>query len=308
MTLPQRVTVVEVGPRDGFQVEQAILPTELKVAVIDLLSEAGLPKIEATSFVHPKLVPQMADAAKVMARIRRRPGAVYSVLVPNLKGAERAVAAKADSVRLVVCASESYNRRNVGMTVAQSMALVAPIASVAAAAGVSFEVVIGLAFGCPLEGEVPEDRVVALARQLHGQGVREISVADSIGIAHPEQVRRMVERLRRELPEARLSLHIHNTRGLGLANALAAMECGIDTFDTALGGLGGCPVFEGATGNIPTEDFVNMCEEMGVQTGVDLSRVREASRRLQTVLGRSLPSHVLRVGTRRELYGETLSS
>ena len=302
MSLPRRVTIVEVGPRDGFQMEKLILPTDLKVGVIDLLSRAGLPKIEATSFVSPKLIPQMADAADVMALIKRRPGTVYSVLVPNVKGAERAAAARADSIRLVICATETYNQRNVGMSVAESLAALRGILEVARPAGIPVEVVIGLSFGCPFEGQVPEERVVELAKQVAGIGVREISAADSIGIANPAQVRRLCERLQRALPAVRFSLHIHNTRGLGLANALAALETGIDTFDSGLGGLGGCPVFEGATGNIPTEDLVNMCEEMGIDTGVSLALVREASRRVQEFLGRALPSHVLRVGTRQELY------
>ncbi len=305
MSLPQRVTVVEVGPRDGFQMEKAFLPTDLKVEVIDLLTKAAIPQIEATSFVNPDVIPQMADAAEVMARIQRAPGTVYSVLVPNVKGAERAVAARADGIRLVVCATETYNRRNVGMSVTESMALIPKTKDAAGATPV--EVVIGLSFGCPFEGAVPEERVVGLAEQTAGMGIQQISIADSIGIANPAQVRRLVERLRTALPDVHFSLHMHDTRGLGLANALAAMEAGIDTFDTGLGGLGGCPVFPGATGNIATEDLVNMCEEMGIPTGVDLGPVREASRRVQELLGRALPSRVLAVGTRAELYGRIAS-
>lgn len=304
MKLPKRVTVVEVGPRDGFQMEKTFIPTELKLEVIDLLSAAGLPKIETTSFVSPKAIPQMADAAEVMARIARRPGTTYSVLVPNVKGAERAVEARADAVRLVVCATETYNRRNVGMSVEESLALVPAIQAAARPAGVSVEVVIGLGFGCPFEGDVPEDRVVELAKRLAGMSVAEISIADSIGTANPAQVQRMMERMQRELPGVRFSLHIHNTRGLGLANVLAALQAGVDTFDSGLGGLGGCPVFQGATGNIPTEDVVNLCEEMGITTGVDLGLVREASRKVQAFLGRALPGHVLAVGTRAELFAK----
>lgn len=301
MTLPRRVTVVEVGPRDGFQMEKTFLPTDLKVEVIDLLARAGIRKIEATSFVNPKVIPQMADAAEVIARVARVPGVAYSVLVPNVKGAERAVEAKADAIRLVVCATETYNRRNVGLSVAESMATIPPI--IAAAGGLPVEVVFGLSFGCPFEGAVPEDRVVDLAREAAAMGVREISLADSIGIANPAQVRRMVDRVRGELPpDVNLSLHIHDTRGLGLANALAALLAGIDTFDSGLGGLGGCPIFPGATGNIATEDLVNMCEEMGIETGIDLRPVREASRKVQQFLSCTLPSRVLAVGTRDELY------
>lgn len=305
--LPARVTVVEVGPRDGFQMERAFIPTELKVDVIDRLSSSGLRKIEATSFVSLKVIPQMADAGEVMARIHRPPGVVMSALVPNLEGAERALAARVDGIRLVVCASETYNRRNVGMSVAESMVALAGVLEVGRAGGVPVEAVIALAFGCPFEGAVPEDRVVSLAREMRHMGIGEISVADSVGLAHPLQVRRLCDRLLSELGDTHLSLHIHDTRGLGLANTLAGLQSGIDTFDAGLGGLGGCPIFTGATGNVPTEDLVNMCEEMGIATGVDLVRVREASRTLQGFLDRALPSRVLAVGTREELYARIRS-
>jgi len=309
-TLPPRVTIVEVGPRDGFQMEKAFIPTTLKIETIDQLARAGLRKIEATSFVKAKMIPQMADAAAVMAGIERRPATAYTALVPNLKGAERAVAARADGVRLVVCATETYNQRNVGMSVRRSLDASAEIQAYLAGERVAYEVVIGLAFGCPFEGEVPLARVLELAREVAGQGVREISVADSVGLAQPLHVRRVVEALREALPTVAFSLHIHNTRGLGLANVLAALQAGIDTFDSALGGLGGCPIFPGATGNIPTEDLVNLCEEMGIATGVAIESVRGASRRIQEFLGRSLPGHVLRVDTRPELLAriESLSS
>jgi hydroxymethylglutaryl-CoA lyase len=282
--------------------EKAFIPTDLKVEVVDLLAAAGLSKIEATSFVSPKVVPQMADAAEVMARVRRPAGVAMSVLVPNRKGAERAVLARADGMRLVVCATETYNRRNVGLSVAESMAQLGEISHLGLRSGVPVEAVIGLAFGCPFEGEVAEDRVLGLARDMRDRGIREISLADSVGVANPAQVRRLAERALSALPDVRFSLHIHDTRGLGLANALAGLEAGIEAFDTGLGGLGGCPLFAGATGNIATEDFVNMCEEMGMATGVDLSRVREASGKVRDFLGRALPSRVLAVGTRAELF------
>jgi len=308
MTTPARVTIVEVGPRDGFQMEKAFIPTDLKVEAIDLLSAAGLTRIEATSFVSPKVIPQMADAAEVMSRIARRPGARYSALVPNVKGAERAIAAGADELEVVIVASESYNRRNVGMSVDESLAATRAIAEAARAAGLPVQVVIGCSFGCPLEGPVPEAQVERVARAVAGLGIGRISLADSIGVANPAQVKRLVGRIREALPETALSLHIHNTRGLGLANVVAGFEAGIDTFDAGLGGLGGCPIFPGATGNVATEDVVNLFEEMGVPTGVDLSRVREASRRIQEFLGRPLPSYILRVGTRAELYARPLDN
>ncbi len=301
---PQSVTIVEVGPRDGFQMEKAFIPTDLKIRVIDLLSDAGLRAIEATSFVSPKVIPQMADAAEVMTRIARRPGAVYKALVPNLKGAERALEAKADALELVIVASESYNRKNVGMSVDQSIAACAEIAKTATAWSTPLEVVIGTSFGCPIEGPVPEAQVERIARAVAALGVARLSLADSIGSGNPAQVTRLVARIRNALPAMPLSLHLHNTRGLGLANALAGFQAGIDTFDAGLGGLGGCPVFPGATGNVATEDMVNLFEEMGVSTGVDLLKVREASRLVQQFLDRPLPSYILRVGTASELYAK----
>lgn len=308
MSAPTRVTIVEVGPRDGFQMEKAFIPTDLKVEVIDLLSAAGLTRIEATSFVSPKAIPQMADAAEVMSGIARRPGTRYAALVPNAKGAERAIAARADELEVVIVASESYNRRNVGMSVDESLAATRTIAESARAAGLPVQVVIGCSFGCPIEGPVPETQVERIGRAVAALGIGRVSLADSIGVANPVQVKRLVGRIREALPEAALSLHIHNTRGLGLANVVAGFEAGIDTFDAGLGGLGGCPVFPGATGNVATEDVVNLFEEMGVGTGVDLGKVREASRKVQDFLGRSLPSYILRVGTRAELYSRPLDN
>lgn len=300
--LPDRVTVVEVGPRDGFQMETTLIPTELKVAVIDLLSLSGVPKIETVSFVHPRVIPQMADADEVMARIERRPGTTYSVLVPNLKGLDRALTARADAVRLVVCATETYNRRNVGLSIEESLRQLEEMVARASDAELAVEAVVAVAFGCPFEGEVPEARVVELAKRFVKAGVREVSVADSVGLAHPLQIRRIVKRLRQELPETPLALHLHDTRGLGLANVLAALEEGVATFDSSLGGLGGCPITTVASGNVATEDLVNLCEEMDLETGIDLGPLREASRKMEAFLGRRLPSHVLAAGTREELY------
>jgi hydroxymethylglutaryl-CoA lyase len=299
---PQSVTIVEVGPRDGFQMEKAFIPTDLKVRIIDLLSEAGLRTIEATSFVNPKVIPQMADAAEVMRRIARRPGTTYKALVPNLKGAEQALKARPDALELVIVASESYNRKNVGMSVDQSIAACAEIAKASASRSVPLEVVIGTSFGCPIEGPVPESQVKRIARAVAAFGISRLSLADSIGSGNPAQVSRLVARIKSELPDMPLSLHLHNTRGLGLANAVAGFQAGVDTFDAGLGGLGGCPVFPGATGNVATEDMVNLFEEMGISTGVNLDKVREASRLMQQFLDRPLPSYILRVGTPSELY------
>ncbi len=301
---PERVQIVEVGPRDGFQMEQQFIPTDLKVEVIDLISAAGVPKIEATSFVSPKVMPQMADSEEVLSRVNRRPEVQYTALVPNLRGMERALAAGADGVRLVVCATETYNRRNVGMSIRESLDVCDQMLKVARQKDLPVEAVIAVAFGCPFEGEVSEDGVVSLAKEFAKLGIEELSIADSVGLAHPVHIRRLLTCLRDEIRSVKLSLHLHDTRGLGLANVLAALEIGIDTFDASIGGLGGCPIMSGGTGNISTEDLVNMCHEMGIDTGVNLETLREASRKMASFLARELPSHVLSVGTRQELFAQ----
>ena len=299
--LPRRVRVIEVGPRDGFQMESRFVPTDRKIDVIEKLAAAGLESIEATSFVHPRVIPQMADAAEVMAAIRDRPGVRWIALVPNLKGAERAMAAGAHEVRLVVCATEAYNQRNVGLTIDESATLFATIAERATAASVDATVVFGVALGCPIEGEVPVDHVASLAARFVGLGAREVGIADSYGLSNPVHVRDAVRAVRSAIDGRALWLHLHDTRGLGLANALAAMQEGVDAFDTAFGGLGGTPIMKGASGNIATEDLVYMCHEMGIETGVDLAGVRAVSASIQDWLERKLPSHVLDAGTRDEL-------
>ena len=302
MAYPKRVTVVEVGPRDGFQVEREFIPTELKIEVVDAIARAGVSKIETTSFVSPKMVPQLADAADVMAGIERRPGTRYTALVPNLKGVERAIEAGADGVRLVVTTTETYNRKNVGMTVDQSLDVCREILARVEGERISVEAVVALAFGCPFEGPVSEDRVAELSHRFVGMGIRELSIADSVGLANPVQISKTMGRLRSELAGVALSLHLHDTRGLGLANVLAALEVGIDTFDASIGGLGGCPVLSHGAGNIATEDLANMCEEMGIHTGIDIGAIQDISLKMQDFLGRDLPSRVLTAGTPGQLY------
>lgn len=299
--LPKRVRIIDVGPRDGLQMESRFVPTDLKVELIDGLAASGLREIEATSFVHPRVIPQMADAAEVMRRIRRDGAVRWSVLVPNLKGAERALEAGVDELRLVVCATESYNQRNVGLTIHESAELFARIAEFAASRDVDASVVFGVALGCPIEGDVPIGFVVELVARFVGLGASAIGIADSYGLANPVQVKAAVEEIHTALDGRRLWLHLHDTRGMGLANALAAMEVGVDSFDTAFGGLGGTPIMKGASGNIATEDLAYMCSEMGIETGVDMDRLRAVSRRMEEFLGRTLPSHVLMAGTQREL-------
>ena len=304
MAYPARVTIVEVGPRDGFQVEPKPIPTALKVEAVNAIASAGIRKIETSSFVSPRFVPQLADAAEVFGAIDRKPGTRYTALVPNLKGVERAIAAGADGVRLVVTTTETYNRRNVGMTVDESLEVCREILARVEGEAVTVEAVVALAFGCPFEGRVPEDRVAELSHRFVDMGIRELSIADSVGLGNPAQIARTMARLRSELAGVALSLHLHDTRGLGLANALAALEVGVDTFDASIGGLGGCPVLPEGAGNIATEDLANMCEEMGIDTGVDIEAIQRVSRTMQEFLGRKLPSRVLEAGTPGQLYAK----
>jgi hydroxymethylglutaryl-CoA lyase len=302
MEYPTRVTIVEVGPRDGFQVEREFIPTELKVEVIDAIAAAGVRKIETSSFVSPNFVPQLADAAEVFSNIDRRSGTRYTALVPNLKGVERAIDAGADGVRLVVTTTDTYNLKNVGMTVEQSLGVGREITARLSREPIEMEAVIALAFGCPFEGPVSEDRVAELAHRFANMGVRELSIADSVGLGNPRAISKTMARLKDELDGVALSLHLHDTRGLGLANVVAALNVGIDTFDASIGGLGGCPVLSDGAGNIATEDLANMCHEMGIETGIDIEAVQAISRKMQDFLGRGLPSRVLKAGTPGQLY------
>jgi hydroxymethylglutaryl-CoA lyase len=287
--------------------ESTFIPTDLKVKAIDAIAAAGISKIEVTSFVHPKVIPQMADSVEVMRRIKRVPGVTYSALIPNLTGARRAAEARVDAVRLVVTATETYNRKNVGMSVDESLEICRAVIRELRPSGISVEAVIGVAFGCPFEGRVPEARVIELAHRFADMGIQELSVADSAGLGNPAQVQEVMGRLADELKTVVLSLHLHNTRGLGLANVVAAMQVGIDTFDSSIGGLGGCPITKVASGNIPTEDLVNMCEEMGVHTGVDIKRIQDISGSLGLFLGKPLSSLVLSAGTPDQLYAKMKS-
>ncbi len=304
MTWPDRVTIVEVGPRDGFQVELEFIPTELKIDVVDAVARAGVSKIETSSFVSPRAVPQMADATEVFASIHRRPGTRYTALVPNLKGVELALGAGADGVRLVVTTTETYNRKNVGMTVDESFEVCRQILRRVEGESIAVEAVIALAFGCPFEGPVSEDRVAEMAHRFTDMGIDELSIADSVGLGNPTMISSTMTRLLSELPGIAFSMHLHDTRGLGLVNAVAAMRVGIDTFDASIGGLGGCPVFPNGAGNIATEDLANLCEEMGIDTGVDIAAIQAVSTRMQDFLDRKLPSRVLLAGTPGQLYAK----
>jgi hydroxymethylglutaryl-CoA lyase len=297
-----RLIVQEVAPRDGLQIEPTWVPTDDKIALIDALSLAGFSRIEAGSFVSPKAIPALRDGHEVFTRIRRQPNIIYVALIPNVKGAQRAVEAGADELNLVMSASQSHNLANMRMSCGQSLAGFAEIAAMVDEARVSLNGTVATAFGCPFEGAVEEDRVVAIVDRYLELGMGGITLADTTGMANPRQVARIVRRMLDRLPAAALTLHFHNTRGLGLANVLAAYEAGARRFDAALGGLGGCPFAPGASGNICTEDLVNMCEEMDIPTGIDLDRLISLSRGLPALLGHDIPGQVAKSGRNRDLH------
>lgn len=298
MSYPASARIREVGPRDGIQSEKAQVSTEDKIRFLDALSATGLRFIEAVSFVSPKAVPQMADARQVWEGMARNPAVFYSALVPNRKGAEIAAECGVDGMQVFIAATDSYNMKNVGKTVADSMADVAEVVSVGAAAGIPVEATISTAFGDPYEGDVEVDRVVEVARAVAGEGIAAISFGDTTGMATPTRVRALVEALQGSLPELTINMHFHDTRGTGLANVLVALELGVDYFDASAGGMGGSPFAEGATGNVVTEDLVHMLDDMGISTGVDLERLLDAVRIAQSFVPGELPSKVLRAGPR----------
>jgi hydroxymethylglutaryl-CoA lyase len=294
---PDRVEICDVGPRDGLQ-NEAPVPTATKVALVDALSRTGVGRIEAVSFVHPKAIPSMADAAEVWAAVQRNPDVRYSALVPNLRGAERALAAGFDEIEVVVSASDTHNRKNVNRSTEESLADIAAILDLVHGQGATCQVIVSTAWGCPYEGDVPVERVLAVAGRALADGADTLSYGDTTGMATPSRVTRLVGETRSAFPDAALNLHFHNTRGTGLANVLAALELGVSDFDASVGGLGGCPYAPGATGNIATEELVHMVEDMGVATGIDLEAMIEVAAQAETMVGRTLPSQVLRAGPR----------
>jgi hydroxymethylglutaryl-CoA lyase len=296
--LPSRVKIREVGPRDGFQNEPEVIPTADKVRLIGMLADSGLERLEVTSFVRPDVIPQLADAEQVLAAIERPEAVSYSVLIPNERGLERALALRDrfDEVNLFLSASETHNRKNVNRSIAESLAGLERTIERARAEGLRCEGVISVSFGCPYEGEVPADRVLEIAQRLAAAGCEEVAFGDTTGMANPRQVGEFFAAARDRLAGVELTAHFHNTRGQGLANVLAALEAGIESFESAFGELGGCPVPPGSTGNISTEDLVSMLHEMGIETGIDLGRLIAAARSVQELLGRPLGAHVLRAG------------
>lgn len=294
MKWPESIVITEVGPRDGLQNEARPIPVEGKVALIERLAQTGLRRIEAVSFVHPRAVPQMANAEEVMASLRRYPGVAYIGLVPNLKGAQRAVAAGVDELATVVSASQSHNRANLNATIEETMTQIAQIAALAKDAGLPWAGYISTAFGCPYEGKVDADVVISLGQALHRLGAYAVSLGDTIGVANPRQVYELVSRFLKEVPGVELRLHFHDTRGVALANVVAAMQAGATQFDGSVGGLGGCPYAPGASGNVATEDLVAMAEAMGIRTGVDLHALVEVSWFAEELVGRPLDGKVRR--------------
>ncbi|WP_323154667.1 hydroxymethylglutaryl-CoA lyase [Pseudomonas alvandae] len=298
----QRLIVQEVSPRDGLQIEPTWVETADKVQLIDQLSLAGFTRIEAGSFVSPKAIPALRDGEHVFQGITRRPGVIYVALIPNLKGAQRALHAEADELNLVLSASQSHNLANMRMTREQSLAAFADVVSLVSNSGVSLNGSVATTFGCPFEGPVDEDVVMRLVDAYQTFGMQGVTLADTTGMANPRQVYRLVRRVLERLPASALTLHFHNTRGLGLCNVLAAYEAGARRFDASLGGLGGCPFAPGASGNICTEDLVNLCEEIGIDTGIDLPHLLKLSRTLPSLLGHEMPGQVAKAGRNRDLH------
>ncbi|MGO2146483.1 hydroxymethylglutaryl-CoA lyase [Halomonas sp.] len=305
---PLRIEINEVAPRDGLQIEARFVPTQDKIRWIDALSTTGLKRIEATSFTSPKAIPNLRDAADVVTGIQRREGVDITVLVPNVKGAERALACNVDEINLVMSASDSHGLANLRMTPEQSLEQFAAILDVTQGSGVFINASLSTTFGCPFEGEVPEARVLELVEQLIALGIQGVTLCDTTGMANPAQVKRLCEAVLERWPETPFTLHVHNTRGMGLANALAAWQAGITRFDSALGGLGGCPFAPGATGNVCTEDLVHMFEAMGVNTGVDLDALLNVAATLPELIGHEVPGQVVKAGKSTRRYAMPASA
>lgn len=299
---PLKIEINEVAPRDGLQIEARFVPTQDKIRWIDALSTTALKRIEATSFTSPKAIPNLRDAADVVTGIQRREGVDITVLVPNVKGAERALACNVDEINLVMSASDSHGLANLRMTPEQSLEQFAAILDVTQGSGVFINASLSTTFGCPFEGEVPEARVLELIEKLIALGIQGVTLCDTTGMANPAQVKRLCEAVLERWPETPFTLHVHNTRGMGLANALAAWQAGITRFDSALGGLGGCPFAPGATGNVCTEDLVHMFEAMGVDTGVDLDALLDVAAALPELIGHEVPGQVVKAGKSTRRY------
>ena len=307
MSSSNRIHVNDVGVRDGFQIEKSIIPTETKIALIDQLTATGLAKVEATSFVHPKFVPNMADAETVLKEIVRRQGVMITAITPNIKGMQRAIASHigggpVDEMNLFMSASETHNMANVKRTTSQSLADFGVMVPMAKAAGIRMNGCVSTAFGCPFEGVVAEDRVMMFAERYLRIGFDSVTFADTTGMANPRQVERMMREAIRRFPGVELTLHFHNTRGMGLANVLAGIAAGVRHFDSSIAGLGGCPFAPGATGNICTEDLVNMLDDMGYESGVDIDGLLAVAVKIPAVVGHDVPGQVMKAGKTMHLH------
>ena len=302
MNHPLQAQITEVGPRDGFQAERGIIPTAQKVDLIDRLVDAGVPRIEATSFVSPRAVPQLADAEEVMRGVDRTRGAVLAALVPNKRGALRAAEAAVDEMVVFLSASESHNRKNVNRAIEDSLAGFEEVARVAGDAGIPVSGAISVAFGCPFEGDIPAARVGAIAHRFQQLGFAGASLGDTTGMATPPLVAAAVAAVREAAPGLGLGLHFHNTRGIGLANVMVGLGLGVDRYESSFGGIGGCPFAPKATGNICTEDLVYLLEEMGIGTGIDLRKLSGIACDVEAAVGHELPGQIMKAGLRLDLH------
>ena len=298
----KRVYINEVAVRDGFQSEPLFVPTDDKIGIVNALSKTGLAKIEVTSFVSPKAIPNLRDAEEVMHRIEREPGVVYVALVPNERGCERAIACKVDEINLVMSIGERHNLANMRMTCEQSLAQFRRVMDLVKGTGLRVNGTIATAFGCPFEGDLPAERALWAADAYLGMGMDSVTLADTTGMAHPRQVNEVASRVIAAHPGVEVTLHFHNTRGMGLANVIAGLEAGVTSYDASLGGIGGCPYAPGASGNICTEDLVHMLESSGFHTGVDLDKLLDVARGLPQLLQHDVPSQVLKAGKRTDLH------
>jgi hydroxymethylglutaryl-CoA lyase len=296
------VEVIEVGPRDGFQIEPQIIPTADKIRFINRLAACGFPAMEVVAFVGARAVPQMADAAEVLAGLDRSRGTVFRGLVPNARGAERAAAAGVGEMVAFLSASETHNRANLNRSVEESLRNVEDVVGIARSAGIGVHGGIATSFGCPFEGDIAPDRVSSIAQAFHAMGIRGLTLGDTTGMATPPLVSALCRKLRADLPDMKVTLHFHNTRGLGLVNVMAGLDAGITSFESTVGGLGGCPFAPRATGNISTEDLVNLLDEIDRPSGIDLQSLIGVARDVETLLGRTLPGQVMRAGSRLTLH------
>jgi hydroxymethylglutaryl-CoA lyase len=298
-----RIYFNEVATRDGFQIEPNFIPTDQKIELIDALSQCGYAKVEVTSFTSPKAIPMLKDAEEVMSRIQRNPKVEYSVLVPNLRGAQRALDSKADELNLVMSTSETHNRSNLRMGREESFSALREVIEYINGR-IPINVSLSTAFGCPMEGEVPQDVVMDYVSRFNNLGVRGVTICDTTGMAQPVQVKKMIDALHNQLKHLQLTMHFHNTRGMGLANILASVESGITRFDGSLGGLGGCPYAPGASGNVCSEDAIHMVDAMGYDTGIQLDALLSIAKRLPQIVGHDVPGQVAKAGRIHDLHPE----